>query len=198
MTACEIFIENYIDENGKSDIIYVKDLIAIHGNKFQSNNGCQWARKGSLLDKNYNLIRYNAKALGITGIPWNRVVAIQTTGFRESIENHNIPIKVRQFLQGKSCSVLGVITSDLEIDHKNGKYNQEQYEINDFQILSKAVNDAKREHCKKCNATGCRFKASVLGYSVDYIKGNENSAFCEGCYWYDPVEFNKIISSNYK
>ena len=51
MTACDIFIENYIDKDGYSDTIYIDDLIAKFGDQFKSNNGCQWARKGSKLDK---------------------------------------------------------------------------------------------------------------------------------------------------
>lgn len=91
MTACDIFIQNYIDKNGCSDIIYIDDLVRDYGEKFQSNNGCQWARKGSKLDKNYILTRFQAKDLGGKG---NKVVAIQVSGFRETIENHSIPQQV--------------------------------------------------------------------------------------------------------
>lgn len=195
MTPCDIFIKYFIDENGFSDVIFIKDLINKYGEQFKSNNGCQWARKGSKLDKKYILIRIHAKDIGGTG---NQVVAVQTKGFRKTIENHSIPSIVRNNLKGKPCTVLNIITTDMEIDHKNGKYNDENYNENDFQPLSKSVNDAKREHCKKCNSTGCRFKASVLGYKVDFIKGDEKSTFCEGCYWYDPKLFNQIVSANYE
>ena len=53
MSPCDIFIANYVDENGCSEIIFIEDLITQHGDKFKSNNGCQWARKGSKLDKKY-------------------------------------------------------------------------------------------------------------------------------------------------
>ena len=198
ITAATIFIENYIDEKtGWSEIIFLDDLIKKYGNQFMCNNGCQWARKGSLLDNNYILKRFNAKEMGITDMAWNKVVAVQTQGFREKKENHSIPQSVKNLLKNKVCAVLGVLTSDMEIDHKNGKYNDDEYNDNDFQPLTKSVNDAKREHCKKCNATGCRFKASMLGYSIDYIEGDEKSTFCKGCYWYDPQQFNRIVSSNY-
>jgi MinD superfamily P-loop ATPase len=127
----------------------------------------------------------------------NKVVAVQVSGFRETVENHSIPQQVRRALKDVPCAVLGVITSDMEIDHKNGKYNSEAYQDEDFQSFTKSVNDAKREHCKRCNATGCRFKASVLGYSVDFIEGDENSPTCQGCYWYDPQAFNRAVSANY-
>lgn len=194
MSPCDIFIQNYVDENGCSDVIFIEDLIKEYGEQFQSNNGCQWARKGSKLDKNYILTRFQAKDLGGKG---NKVIAIQVSGFRESIENHSIPAQVRRSLKNTPCAVLGVITSDMEIDHKNGKYNSEEYQEEDFQLFTKSVNDAKREHCKRCNASKQRFKASVLGYSVDFIEGDENSPTCQGCYWYDPQFFNRTISANY-
>lgn len=194
MSPCDIFIANYVDENGCSEIIFIEDLITQHGDKFKSNNGCQWARKGSKLDKKYILTRFQAKDLGGSG---NKVIAVKVDGFRETIENHSIPSSIRAALKGKVCAVLGVLTSDMEIDHKNGKYNTEEYQQEDFQPFTKSVNDAKREHCKRCNASGCRFKASLLGYSVDYVEGDENSSTCQGCYWYDPQEFNRIISAQY-
>lgn len=45
MSPCDIFIQNYVDENGCSEVIFIKDLIRNHGEKFQSNNGCQWDQK---------------------------------------------------------------------------------------------------------------------------------------------------------
>jgi hypothetical protein len=196
-TAGDIFIENFVDENGCSEIIWIEDLVKEYGEIFYSNNGCQWARKGSKIDKKYILKRYNAKELGIASVPWNRIVAIQTLGLRNTTENHSIPQKVRNLLSGSPCVVLGVITSDMEIDHKNGLYNSDTYEISNFQRMSKSANDAKREHCKKCRLTNCRFKASALGYAFDFIEGDEHSTTCVGCYWYDPQYFNYQISSHF-
>ena len=193
-TPCDIFIENYVRPDGNSDLIMVEELVEKYGECFKSNNGCQWARKGSKLDNLYILKRYNAKELGIKGIAWNRVVAIQTFGHREDREYHSIPPSVYTALKGKPCSVLGIITSDMEADHKNGKYDTLGTEIKDYQPLTKAANDAKREHCKRCNATGCRFKASTLGYIRDFTEGDEHSTTCKGCYWNDIYAFNHIIS----
>lgn len=193
MSLTDIFLENYPpDETGTTEIAWIEDLIQIDP-RFQTNNGCQWARKGSALDNKYILRRFNAKEMGITSVAWNRIVAIQLQGFKKNKENHNIPAEVRLALRGKPCVVLGVISSDMEIDHKNGKYDSENYTIEDFQPMTKAVNDAKREHCKKCNASGCRFDATILGYPISYIEGNENSPFCQGCFWYDPIVFRKAL-----
>lgn len=188
-----IFLENVtISKSGWTDLIFIKDLIKLNA-QFETKNGCNWARKGSFLDKNYNLKRFNAKELGITGVPWNKVVAIQLQGFKEKIENHSIPKEVRIALKDKPCVVLGVVTSDMEIDHKNGRYDSLQYTFDDFQPMSKAVNDAKREHCKRCNSTKIRFKATTLGYPVDFYQGDETSSSCVGCYWYDPIAFRQSL-----
>lgn len=75
--------------------------------------------------------------------------------------------------------------------------NEEQ-KLSDFQPLSKAANDAKRQFCKECKRTGKRFDAKLLGYPMSYYKGganhNGNEDGCEGCYWYDPLEFKRHLS----
>ena len=73
----------------------------------------------------------------------------------------------------------------------------EDQRLEDFQPLSKAANDAKRQFCKECRRTGIRYDAKKLGYPMSYYKGaaehhNEPNA-CEGCYWYDPLEFKKHL-----
>lgn len=193
MSLTEIFLEHYPpDENGVTEIAWIEDLVKLDI-RFQTNNGCQWARKGSSLDKTYIIKRFNAKEMGLSNVAWNRIVAIQLQGLKEKIENHTIPIEVRNALKGKPCVVLGVVSSDMEIDHKNGKYNSESYSLDDFQPMTKAVNDAKREHCKKCNASNCRFDAKSLGYPISFSEGDKNSPFCQGCFWYDPLAFRKAL-----
>lgn len=195
MTLCEEFLANFPpDENGWTKIVTLDELLVINP-KFKSNNGCQWARKGSMLDRTYNLIRFQAKDMGGKG---NRVVAFQLQGFKEKIENHSIPAEVRQAFKGLPCVVLGVVTSDMEIDHKNGKYDSENYTIDDFQPMTKAVNDAKREHCKRCNSSNCRFDAKTLGYPISFIEGDFNTPSCPGCYWYDPVAFRQALMKGEK
>ena len=196
--AAVIFFENYVDEEtGMSDIIWKDDLVANHGDVFNHNNGCDWARSSATIQQVLDIRRIKAYEMGLPG--GSKIVAFQALGYKNENEtqNHTIPAQVRKTMKNQPCTVLGVVAGNMEIDHKNGRYNQDEYADDDFQPLSKAVNDAKREHCKKCAATGCRFKATMLGYSVDYIEGDENSPTCRGCYWYDPKEFNKQISANF-
>ena len=69
--------------------------------------------------------------------------------------------------------------------------------LSDFQPLSKAANDAKRQFCKECRQTGKRYDAKQLGYPISYYKGNEINSnekdACVGCYWYDPLEFKRHL-----
>ena len=60
--------------------------------------------------------------------------------------------------------------------------------------MSKAVTDAKREHWKRCNSCGQRFKASSIGYPIDFYEGDENSSSCVGCFWYDPIAFRRSLA----
>lgn len=69
--------------------------------------------------------------------------------------------------------------------------------VSDFQALSKAANDAKRQFCKECMRTGIRYDAKQLGYQCHTIReeakhNNEENA-CIGCYWYDPIEFRRHL-----
>jgi len=98
--------------------------------------------------------------------------------------------------------VLG--TTRIEIDHKDGRQDDPRLtdmasvSVDDFQPLSKAANNAKRQHCKECRATGQRFDARRLGYQVGQVKGNgEYRGTCIGCYWYDPKAFNWEVSKGY-
>lgn len=70
--------------------------------------------------------------------------------------------------------------------------------LSDFQPLSKAANDAKRQFCKECKQTGIRYDAKQLGYPMSYYKGsarhNGEENACVGCFWYDPLEFRKHLT----
>lgn len=190
MKLYEIFLQNYpVDENGWTEIAYREDLIKLNPG-FDTKNGCSWARDDAAWLRPYIMKRFHANELGGKG---NKTIAFQLQGFKDIAKNRSIPAEVKKALSGKPCVVLGVVTANMEIDHKNGRYDQDEYTIDDFQPMSKAVNDAKREHCKKCIATNCRFKASTLGYKIDFYEGDENSPSCVGCFWYDPIVFRNSL-----
>ena len=195
----ELYAEVNYDENdplsGYSREISISELRNIHP-CFESSNGCQWARSdNSYLGKKY-IIKRPQKG--------GKVSAIKLDGLNcDSIKTKRaIRNDIRLEILKRRCAVLD-ISSRIEIDHKNGKYNSlsnikmEDQNISDFQPLSKAVNDAKRQHCKECIQTGKRYDAKRLGYKESFIVGDENSSSCPGCYWYDPVKSNEIISKDF-
>lgn len=176
--------------------ITIDTLTNIHPG-FRSTNGCQWARSdNSYLGKRYIIIRKHKNG---------KVFSVKLDGpNNKSIKrNRSIKKEIVDIISKQRCSILD-IGSQIECDHKDGHYdvltNQsiDTQKLSDFQPLSKAANDAKRSHCIKCIQSGKRYDAKRLGYSQSFIVGDENTKSCQGCYWYEPKYFNKIISKDYK
>ncbi len=195
----EVYAGIKYDENDPiscfSREVPIDELKNIHP-AFESTNGCQWARTdGSYLGKKYKIKR--PKKGG-------KIIAVQLDGSnRNSIKQYrNIRKDIRERLLADSCAILDV-QSNTEIDHKNGRYddlsnlNLSVQNPEDFQVLSKAANNAKRQHCKECIRTGKRYDAKRLGYKESFVVGDENTSVCIGCYWYDPKRFNQLISKDF-
>ena len=102
--------------------------------------------------------------------------------------------------------MLGIIgTSEntkIEIDHKEGTKNSQRVsnistqKLEDFQPLTKAANDAKRQICKRCQETDKRFDATCIkGFPMPYYRGNSSlkESGCIGCYQYDPVAYREEL-----
>ena len=176
------------NKHGQSDAILVSDFPKYGLPKF--GNGSGWARDDGGLAKKYILVKRKNEQ--------GKIVSVQTVGWAEPSFDASISQEVYEYHKGKKCVVLA-ISSNIEMDHKDGrKHNYKPVEsCEEFQPLSKAVNDAKRQHCKRCKQTNIRFDAKALGYNVSVISGGiEYRGTCDGCYWYDPNKFN--ISSTYK
>lgn len=195
----ELYAEVQFDESNPltafSAEITIDELKNIHPG-FRSTNGCQWARSdGGYLGKKYKIKRIHQGG---------KVYSIKLDGPNEdSVKKYRgINPKIRKtILQGR-CVILDT-SVNIEVDHKNGKYNSltnlelSTQKLSDFQPLSKAANDAKRQHCQICIKTGKRYDARKLGYKEAFIVGDENTSPCPGCYWYDPKRFNEVISKNF-
>lgn len=161
-------------------------------------NGADWCRKESTIAR-YYYVEFDKSVT-----PGNGVDRIRLNGYKkpeDRIGSQSIRSDIKQYYKQKRCVVLG--TSNPEVDHKNGWKNDDSVmnvatqKMEDFQPLSKAANDAKRQFCKECRATGERFDAKRLGYPMSYCKGckmhDGTATGCEGCFWYDPIEFRKHL-----
>lgn len=195
MTKTELFLElAKPDENGVSRWVSVSEFVG-EFSELKFGNGASWARKESTLAKQY-IVEFDKS---IT--PGNGIDRIRVNGFNNGEYSQHIRQDIKKTICSQRCVVLG--TSNPECDHKNGRKNEdrvmknEEQKLSDFQPLSKAANDAKRQFCKECKQTGIRYDAKLLGYPMSYYKGdayhNGNEDGCEGCYWYDPLEFKKHL-----
>lgn len=195
MTKTELFLKLAApDKNGVSRWVYVSEFVGEYAD-LTFGNGASWARKESTLAKKYNVEFYKKDT------PGNSIDRIRLNGFNNGDYSQHINASIKREIKSRRCVVLG--TSNPEVDHKNGMKNEarvmknEAQRLSDFQALSKAANDAKRQFCKECMRTGIRYDAKQLGYSMSYYKGgakhnNEENA-CIGCYWYDPIEFRRHL-----
>ena len=185
------------DENGVSRWVSKTEFTGDYEDLY-FENGASWCRASSSIAKKYNVEFDKSVTSG------NSVDRIRLNGFRDEDEwvgSQTIRSDIKNYHRSRRCVVLG--TSNPEVDHKNGYKNDARVmnvktqEVDDFQPLSKAANDAKRQVCKDCRKTGKRFDATTLGYPIPFYAGNEyhdgTINGCVGCYWYDPVEFRKHL-----
>lgn len=93
--------------------------------------------------KTYKIEFYKSLTAG------NSIDAIRLVGFNDDDYSQYIKAEIKKVIRSQRCVVLG--TSNPEVDHKNGMKNEsrvmknEDQKISDFQPLSKAANDAKRQ-----------------------------------------------------
>ena len=195
-TKAELFLQlAQPDENGYSRWVETSEFTGEY-ERLKLGNGCDFARSDSKFAQKY-IVEKNNKLT-----PGNKINAIRLNGFKEEDPyTQYIRADIKKIIKQQKCVILG--TSNPEADHKNGMKNEgrvmknEEQRLSDFQPLSKAANDAKRQFCKECRESGIRYDAKQLGYPMSYYSGeskhhNEEDA-CIGCYWYDPVEFRKHL-----
>lgn len=194
-TKTELFLQlAQPNEYGVSRWVSTSEFVGDYA-ELKFGNGASWARKESTLAKRY-IVEFDKS---IT--PGNGIDRVRLNGLNDGDFSQNISPEIKRVIKSQRCVVLG--TSNPEVDHKNGMKNEarvmrnEDQRLSDFQPLSKAANDAKRQYCKECRRTGIRYDAKKLGYPMSYYAGvaehhGEENA-CVGCYWYDPVEFKKHL-----
>ncbi len=168
------------------------DIDILKKNGLGFGNGGSWCRDDGSLGKKYNIERIKKG---------NRIIAVKLNGYRKNPIGKIIPAHIKNEIHQKKCVVLAI--GQPECDHKDGRRddprlnNPDRITLDDFQPLSKAANNAKKQHCKECRKTDRRFDAKRLGYSTSQWAGNGRyMGTCVGCYWHDPFKFNKEISKN--
>lgn len=178
-----------------SRTITIEELEKIHPN-FRSTNGCQWARSDtSYLGKKYKIKREHKN---------RKVYSVKLDGTNSNSLNRfrGINNDIRKKMLKRKCILMDV-GGNIEIDHKNGRYDEltntdtKTQKIQDFQPLCKPANDAKRQHCIVCKRFGKRFDARAMGYQVGWICGDEDTKVCTGCFWYDIEKFNHEVSKGF-
>lgn len=202
MTKTELFIElAKPNENGISRWVLVTEFMGKYKD-LQLGNGGSWCRASSSLAKKY-IIEFDK-----TKSPGNSIDAIRLSGKnKKKVFNQHIRQDIKDYYKTQNCVMLGVNgnseNTKIEIDHKDGRKddhrisNIQSQKLNDFQPLSKAANDVKRQICKRCKETNKRWNAKNLkGNPYDFYVGDENYSEelgCKGCYQYDPVEYRIVI-----
>lgn len=201
MTKTELFLKlAKPDKNGKSRWVYTSEFVGEY-KELKLGNGGSWCRKSSTLAKKYIVEFDKSKTSG------NSIDAVRLNGFNtEKTFNQAIRRDIKDYYKNKPCVMLGIVgnseNTKIEIDHKEGTKdsqrisNQATQKLDDFQPLTKAANDAKRQICKCCQETDKRFDATCIeGFPMAYYKGNSSlkESGCVGCYQFDPVEYRKEL-----
>ena len=138
------------------------------------------------------------------------IMLIKICGLQHLNSSRPISQKIRDLLKHLPCVVCGT-NSQIEIDHKNGLYNDPRVLdiktqcVTDFQPLCKHCNDQKRQTCVWQKSNTKRYPATMIPqlavFKIPFTKGtdelNENDIDgLVGTYWYDPVDFMKKVKEH--
>ena len=182
------------DHDGFSREVLMSELLLYHPN-FRTKNGSTWCRN----DTSYLGKKYKIKKSYLSG----SINGIKLEGFNKNLKiKQFIRADIQKAITSQRCAILDISTN-IECDHKDGKKDDwrmndmSMQKMEDFMPLCKTANDAKRSHCAACKSSGRRYDAKKLGYSESFTKGDFDTDNCQGCYWYDPIAFNKEISANF-
>lgn len=186
MNRTELVLELFNpDENGVSRWVKKTDMVGKYETLYPTN-GNHWYRNRGLS----HLILEKKK-------DEQNVDCWRFNGLKENKTNRSIRKDIRDFLIKKPCVITNIISSDNEIDHRDGRYPDEVMDIKTqkvehFQTLHPTLNKQKRSDCLKCKNTGLRYDAKDRGCTVSVVSGNINyEGSCIGCFWYDPKLFLK-------
>lgn len=228
-THIELFkkLGNY--NNGKTRFVNTTEFIGDFS-VLVCKNGGGWCRFDSVFGKKYKICtikcsgetRYSPNCSGedknqvnkeiaemnFQKVNGNKIQFIKIIGIPENIDNSTRTIRsdIRAHFTNKLCVNCG--NSNIEIDHKNGLYNNSRVNtistqsIDDFQALCKHCNDQKRQTYVWQNKNKKRYPSTNIPklehFGIKYTSGNEtfdpnDPNAMIGTYWYDPVDFMKQL-----
>ena len=234
ITSVALFktLANYCETTQRSRIVHCDEFVGDY-QSLRFGNGGSWARLDGNFGKKYKVvtvkkngvIKYSWEPIDTELIEIQNIfdtyhetkndIFVEKTNTCNGIaylfiygaqnENSGRPISdaVREFYKDKPCVACGS-TCNIEMDHKNGLYNNPRVlnihtqSENDFQPLCKHCNDQKRQTYKEMKRTGVRHSAMSIPmmetFGIDYTYGdatydpNDINAMV-GTYWFDPVDF---------
>ena len=133
--------------------------------------------------------------------PRSRVTHLRMVGINEQRQfNQRIRADIVSELRSTgicNISLLPVPEQDKEVDHRWGYKEADAHadvmntctqSVDDFQLLHRCMNLIKREACKKCRETGCRY----VHPEKPFVQGDEvftSELGCVGCYLAQPERY---------
>ena len=227
-------LANYDSESGTSRIVCVDEFVGEYAG-LVSGNGGGWCRLDGDFGRKYKICI--AKRSGELRFSWDlcddersqisqevvgfgagnftkgsAIYLIKICGVSNRSSSRPIRQDIRAALKDGPCVACGT-TSQIEIDHKNGLYNDprvlnaETQLIADFQPLCKHCNDQKRQTYNCTKTEGKRYGATRIPmlrpFGIDFVQGNETFDLEDpnttvGTYWHDPVYFMEEVAKRMK
>ena len=218
-------LSKFNEEIGVSEIVCV-DQFTCNYSGLVSGNGGGWCRLDGDFGRKYKVciakrsgeLRYSweptneerteishqmASYGGANFTKGTAIYLVKICGFFDRSSTRPIRNDIRSALKDGPCVSCGS-SSQIEIDHKNGLYNDprvlssETQLVSDFQPLCKHCNDQKRQTYNYTKTTGKRYPASMIPmlrpFGVDFVEGTDDfnpkdPNATVGSYWHDPIHF---------
>lgn len=230
-TKIEKFLELGCFDGKKTRFVCVDEFVGPYAD-LKFSNGGDWCRIDGTFGKKYKAcilksnntkelywtptdeeekeIEYDISLLDKKKSSGNSIYMIKVYGVQDKSFSKTIRADIRRkVLEKPVCVGCGCVNSkSIEIDHKNGLYNNPRVNntttqnIQDFQPLCRHCNDVKRQTIKDMKKTHKRYPATNIPhlktYGIDFIEGDEtynpdDVNAMVGTYWYDPIKFHECI-----
>lgn len=142
---------------------------------------------------------------------YNKIRYVEIIGLQQKTIDRPVRLEIRNIIKKMRCVSCGT-NKDIEVDHKNGLYNDKRVlniktqKLEDFQPLCRHCNIEKREIIKKIKSTGIRPSATLHPifsiFNIDFYDGDtsfdiNNPNALVGVLWYDFMAFTRYIKDQF-